>query len=79
MLNVFGRKRNNRGIMWASLLGLGVGAAAFGFRRNGNRDSQNLVRNFLNKETGNEGRVPNIAPLMELSKELGIDKNISEK
>lgn len=52
ILTMFGRKRNNRGMIWASILGLGVSAAAYGFSRNGNKKwknpVQNSVQNFMN-------------------------------
>ena len=48
IFNMFGRKRNNRGMLWASLLGLGVSAAAYGLRRNQNRNMLRPVQNVMN-------------------------------
>lgn len=65
---MFGRRRNNRGILWASLLGLGVSAAAYGIRRNSNRRWQDSVKNIMNNfRTRNTST---LLPLTEFSKEL---------
>ena len=48
IFNMFGRKRNNRGMLWTSLLGLGVSAAAYGLRRNQNRNMLRPVQNVMN-------------------------------
>lgn len=71
ILNMLGRKRNNRGMIWASILGLGVSAVAYGFKRNGNRKWKNpipaSVQNFVNNtRTHNASQVH----LTEFSKEL---------
>jgi Na+(H+)/acetate symporter ActP len=80
ILNMFGRRRNNRGMMWASLLGLGVSAAAYGLGRNQNRNMmapfQNLISNF---RTRNSGQMPNMAALTEFSKELAPNRESSKK
>lgn len=70
ILPMFGRKRNNRGMIWASILGLGVSAAAYGFTRNGNKKWKNPVQNsFQNFMNGT--RTQNDPPhLAEFSKEL---------
>jgi hypothetical protein len=49
-----GRKGNNRGMMWASLLGLGVSAAVYGLRRNRNmmRPVQNAMNNIRTRTAG---------------------------
>ncbi len=74
--NMFGRRRNNRGFLWASLLGLGVSAVAYGLRRNGNRNIQlpiqNLMNNFQLRNAGQMSRIA--APLAEFSKELALNK-----
>lgn len=70
ILNMFGRRRNNRGMIWATLLGLGVSAAAYGFRRNGDRKWLNPVQNVMNnRQTQNITRMA----LAEFSKELADD------
>jgi hypothetical protein len=74
---MFGRKRNNRGMMWTSLLGLGVSAAAYGFGRNRNsrflRPLQNVMNSILNRTSS---RVPNA--MTEFSKELLPDPLINK-
>ena len=45
---MFGRKRNNRGMLWTSLFGLGVSAAAYGLRRKQNRNTLRPVQNVMN-------------------------------
>jgi hypothetical protein len=68
---LFRQKRNNRGAMWASLVGLGISAAVFGVTR-GKRTVnalpfQNLVKNFTPKTDLN---MMNNAALTEFSEEL---------
>ncbi|KAB2330137.1 hypothetical protein F7731_20330 [Cytobacillus depressus] len=46
--NVFGRRRSNRGMIWATLLGLGVSAAAIGLNRNRNNKMMNSLQNVMN-------------------------------
>jgi hypothetical protein len=76
MLKTFGRKRNNRGMMWASLLGLGVSAAAYGIGKNRNSNMLRPVQNVLNSiRTRTAGQMPNAAAITEFSKELVPDKN----
>jgi hypothetical protein len=69
--NMFGRKRNSRGAMWASLLGLGISAAVFGLTRgkriNNMQPIQNLVQSFTPKTNFNQ---MNNAALTEFSEEL---------
>ena len=76
---MFGRRRNNRGIIWASLLGLGVSAAAYGLRRNGNRNGNRSapIQNFMsNFRMQIDGRIPKMATsLTEFSKDLTPNKN----
>jgi len=48
IFTMFGRKRNNRGMLWTSLFGLGVSAAAYGLRRNQNRNMLRPVQNVMN-------------------------------
>ncbi|WP_228460322.1 hypothetical protein [Cytobacillus dafuensis] len=73
--NMFGRRRNNRGMIWASLLGLGVSAAAIGLSRNRNRNMMNPLQNIMNNlQTPLNRQVPNAA-LTEFAKEIIPDKN----
>lgn len=71
IFKIFGRKRNNRGMVWASLLGLGVSAAAYGLKRNQNRNMlrpvQNVMNNIRMRTTSNR---PNVAAVTEFAKEL---------
>ncbi|MGE6261033.1 hypothetical protein ACQKCU_24685 [Heyndrickxia sporothermodurans] len=72
ILSMFGRKRNNKGMMWISLLGFGISAAFYGFRRNKNMLSP--IQNLINKSPLRKAsQMPNAA-LMEFSKELIPDK-----
>ncbi|MBU8880873.1 hypothetical protein BGM26_18120 [Bacillus sp. FJAT-29790] len=76
ILNMFGRRRNNKGMMWASLLGLGVSAAAYGFGRNRNKNKQNPVQNLMNNfQFKNAGQIPKMANLTEFAKELVPNKS----
>lgn len=68
---MFNRKRNNRGVLWASLIGLGVSAAALGLRRNGNKNILAPVQNVMKN-----GQIPKMATaITEFSKELIPNKN----
>ncbi|PAE33327.1 hypothetical protein [Bacillus sp. 7884-1] len=76
ILNMFGRRRNNRGILWASILGMGISAAAYGFRRNSNINMLNSVQNLMNNfRFRNITPIPKMANLTEFSKELVPNKN----
>lgn len=76
ILKMFGRKRNNRGMMWASLLGLGVSAAAYGLGRNRNRNILRPVQNVMNNiRIRTASQMPKAAAITEFSKELVPDKN----
>ncbi|WP_428909583.1 hypothetical protein [Niallia sp. Krafla_26] len=46
--NMFGKRRNNKTIMWTTLIGLGASAAAYGMRRNRNVDISRTVQNAMN-------------------------------
>ncbi|MFK9092566.1 hypothetical protein [Bacillus salipaludis] len=73
---MFGRRRNNRGIMWGSLLGLGLSVAAYGLGRNGNKHMGRPIQNLLNNlGKGKTTLSPNIAGLTEFSKELFPNNN----
>lgn len=73
---MFRKKRNNRGILWTTVLSLAVSAAAFGIKRNRNRTIQNSVQNLMsNFKVPNMGQTPKMADLTEFSKELLPDNN----
>src|SRR4051812_10564645 len=75
IFKMFGRGRNNRGMMWASLLGLGVSAAAYGLRKNQNRDMLRPVQNVMNNiRTRTTGNMPNVTSITEFAKELVPDR-----
>jgi hypothetical protein len=65
------RKRNNRGVLWASLIGLGVSAAALSLRRNGKKNMLAPIQNVMKN-----GQIPKMAAVItEFSKELVPNKN----
>ena len=68
-------------MVWASLLGLGVSAAAYGLRRNQNRNMLRPVQNAMNNiRTGTAGNMPNVAAITEFAKELVPDtKSLTNK
>lgn len=76
MSQLFNRRRNNRGILWASILGIGVSVAAYGLGKNQNKNLfssfQNLMNNF---RMGNNQQISNMSALTELSKEIAPVKN----
>lgn len=75
IMELFGRRRNNRGFLWASLIGLGVSAAAIGLKRNGSMRMPNPVQNFMNNtKKPDVTRLTQLA-LAEFSKEITPDKN----
>jgi len=69
--NLFTPKRKNRGTMWATLVGLGLGATVVGVtrgkRKNFTLPFQNAVKNFSPKTNLN---LMNNAALTEFSEEL---------
>jgi hypothetical protein len=73
---MFGRRRNNRGMVWASILGLGISAATYGLSRNRNKNMLSPVQNIMkNFQYRNIAQTPNMANLTEFSKELVPNKN----
>ncbi|HWO96008.1 MAG TPA: hypothetical protein VNM45_06695 [Bacillus sp. (in: firmicutes)] len=62
LLNMFGRRRNNRGMMWTSLLGIMASAAAYGIGRNQNN---NGMRGFFQRAGKNSGftNLPQVIPM----------------
>lgn len=76
LFNMFGRKRNNRGFLWTTLLGLGISIATLGLRRNGNRNMVSPIQNIMNSILSRNGQMPKIAAgLTEFSKELTPNKD----
>lgn len=81
ILKMFGRRRNNRGMVWMSMLGLGISAAAYGLRGNRNRNMLRPVQNVMNNiRTQTAGNMPNVAAITEFAKELVPDtKSLTNK
>lgn len=77
--NMFGRRRNNRGIMWGSLLGMVLSVAVYGLGGNRNKNMMRPIQNFLNNfgrgKTTLTPNIANIAGLTEFSKELIPNNN----
>jgi hypothetical protein len=75
-LNMFRRKRSNKGVMWASLISLGVSTLVMmlgkGQRKNVTSSFQNFTKNISAK-----GKIPmmNNAALSEFSEEF-LSKNV---
>lgn len=75
ILRMFGKKRTNRGMVGASILGLGLtGATVYGMMKKRNTDHphemkgiENLIGNL---NIGKNGQMPNLASLAEFSQEL---------
>jgi hypothetical protein len=73
---MFGGRRNNSGLIWGSLLGLGVSAAAYGLSRNQKRNMLLPFQNLINNSRfGKNVQNPNIAGLTEFANELVPNKN----
>lgn len=67
-------------MIWGSLLGLGVSAAAYGLSRNRNGNMMRPVKNMMeNMRTRNNLQLPNMAGLTEFSKEILPDNNNQNK
>ncbi|EKN62986.1 hypothetical protein M670_02074 [Schinkia azotoformans MEV2011] len=79
ILNMFGNRRNNRGIIWASLLGLGVSTAVYGLRNTRNTNILQPIQNVMNRvQSRTAGPMPNMADLTEFSEELIPQQNINK-
>ena len=81
---MFGRRRNNRGGWWLSLLGLGIGAATFGlsrYQKNGKmmRPIQNLMQQFRQNNAQNANPMPNKAAFAEFAQEITPNKQNSQE
>ncbi|WP_141433611.1 hypothetical protein [Bacillus sp. 03113] len=77
ILQLFGRRRRNRGMFWWSLLGIGVSAAAYRMRRTQSRAQiMNAVQSMLrNKNTKTKPfRTPHEAAITEFSNEISPNK-----
>lgn len=62
-------------MIWATLLGIGASAAAFGINRNRTKNMKKPLENVMNPMRNSfNGQIPN-AVLAEFAKELGPDKN----
>lgn len=59
-------------MMWMSILGIGISAAIYGFRRN--RNMLSPIQNFINKSPLRKASQMSNASIMEFSKELIPDK-----
>jgi hypothetical protein len=73
-LNIFRRRRNNRGMMWGSILGLGVSAAVYGFSRNRNKKRFQPLENLMNNSRMGPFQMPKMAGLTEFAKEFVPNK-----
>ncbi len=58
-------------MIWTTLLGLGVSAAAVGIKMNKDKKIQHSVQNLMNNLNGqNMAQMPNMAGIVEFSNEL---------
>ncbi|MGM0853408.1 MAG: hypothetical protein ACQEWI_12470 [Bacillota bacterium] len=74
-LNMFGRKRANRKMVWGSVLSLAMSVAAYGLNRRSM--NSNIGRTFQNLVNTNplRGAKPNLAAINEFANEIAPDKN----
>ncbi|WP_102275714.1 hypothetical protein [Cytobacillus massiliigabonensis] len=81
MMKMFGRKKNNKGIVMASLLGLGISAAAYGLKRNQSSNMLRPIQKVMNSmQMGRNGDKQTNLALAEFAKELGPDlKSLTNK
>jgi hypothetical protein len=71
LYKLFGRKKQSRGILWASLIGLGVSAAAYSFKRKGSRRADTSLENVLDTfRLQNSGYTRAAAGTTEIANEL---------
>lgn len=75
LLKTFQRRRNNRGMIWGSLLGLGVSAALYGISRNRNRNMLQPLQNLMNNTRMGTFLKPNMVGVTEFAKEFVPNKN----
>lgn len=63
----FGRRRRNKGVLWASLIGLGISAATYRFKKNRNPKMQHFMNNMRTRNN----IIPNMNNIIaEFSQEL---------
>lgn len=81
---MLGRRRNNNGMIWTALIGLGVSTAAYGFGRNQkNGNMLQPFQNLMNNVRG-QNRFQNIVPnvnntaLAEMSNELTPNNDMNK-
>lgn len=75
----FGKKGTNKGMLWASLAGLGVSAAIYGMRKNGNKDVKQPLQHVMeNFRTQSPNQMAIASAIAEFSKELTPDKNLNK-
>ncbi|MBE4907607.1 hypothetical protein IMZ08_05955 [Bacillus luteolus] len=70
-LSMFGRKKDSKGWLWGSIIGMGIGAALVSLGKN--RNMMDSIKNMTNNvNSGQKGSIPNfnLATLTEFSKEL---------
>jgi hypothetical protein len=76
---MLGRRRNNRGIIWGSILGLGLSIVVYDLGGNRNKNMMRPIQNFLNNfgrgKTTLTTNMATIAGLTEFSKELIPNNN----
>lgn len=74
---LFGKKKSNRGMMWASLIGLIITVAAWGAKKNGSNSMQNPLLNIMeNMQNRPNANILNAISTSEFSKELLPDSNL---
>ncbi len=82
-INMFGKKKTNKGTVWASLIGLGMSAAAYGVGRSQsqNKNQTNPLQSLMkNIQQGSKNiSIPNMAGLTEFSEELNPKKENSNR
>jgi hypothetical protein len=74
-LGIGKRRRNNRMMMWGTLLSLGLSAALFGLRRNRNNTRFQPLQNLMNNSQMGPFQNLNMAGLTEFAKEIVPNKN----
>jgi hypothetical protein len=69
--NLFSRRKSNRNMLWTSLIGLGVSAAAIGVNKFRNTDMKHPLQNVMDRvQPRNRGDMSTMAAATELSKEI---------
>lgn len=72
------RRRKNRGMLWASLVGIGLSAAALGLGRNRDRNMLRPLRYAMNRMKNRVvNQMPNTAAMTEFADEFMPDPDIS--